>query len=269
VASRKRALELKHCVVTGGSRGIGLGISLELAKNEFFVHIFDVQDISENHVLIPDKNYEFHNIDLRNWDLVKDELNRLDKSSPIKAVVNNARGRGRGNLPEMETKESLKQEFDVSLIVPTLITQEMLHFARADQQMSRSVVNISSISAYLSGGEKCSYHIAKAGLLSMTRYMADVGGRYNLRVNSISPGFIVKEEHCKRFYSESNTEYRDLVYSTHPVRNVGKVKDVGSLVNFLLSDDANFITGQDIIVDGGLSIQDQWNLIYSSTLGQR
>lgn len=95
----------------------------------------------------------------------------------------------------------------------------------------------------------------------MTRYIAAEAGPYGVRVNSVIPGFIIKDEHQERYQRDDNQEFRDRVNSIHPVRKAGCADDVANAVAFLCSDAASFITGTELVVDGGMTIQDQWKTV--------
>ena len=106
--------------------------------------------------------------------------------------------------------------------------------------------------------EDAAYHVVKAGLASVSRYLAVYGGPHGVRVNTVVPGFIVQDEHQQRFSRGSNSDFRSRAEAIHPLRRVGTSDDVADAVAFLCSPAAKFITGQEIVVDGGLTVQDGW-----------
>lgn len=125
-----------------------------------------------------------------------------------------------------------------------------------------SIVNIGSIAAFMACHESPIYHVAKGGLLQMTRYLAVEAGPYGVRVNAVLPGFIVQDEHLTRYASANNERYREIAEFSHPLRRVGSAEDVSNAVLFLCSSGAHFISGQTVVVDGGLSIQEQSGLLF-------
>ena len=117
-----------------------------------------------------------------------------------------------------------------------------------------SIVVVSSVASRLIVDEQpLSYHVAKAGLNQLVRYYAVTLGRKHIRVNSVSPGTTLKEE-SKRFY-EQNNHIRDLYEQVTPLCRMGTSEDIANVISFLCSSKASFITGQDIVVDGGLSLR--------------
>ncbi|MBI3784136.1 MAG: SDR family oxidoreductase [Deltaproteobacteria bacterium] len=115
-----------------------------------------------------------------------------------------------------------------------------------------SIVNISSIAAALTHRTMTAYCASKAGLNMLTRCAADDLGEHNIRVNAVMPGLVDTELAAPLVYSpEATADYLRCM----PISRVGKPDDVGSIVAFLLSDDAGWITGQCIGVDGGHTLR--------------
>jgi NAD(P)-dependent dehydrogenase (short-subunit alcohol dehydrogenase family) len=135
-------------------------------------------------------------------------------------------------------------------------TRQMLDWAGEhldDQGCGKAVVVVSSIaSMYVASEQPVSYHMAKAAVTQMVRYYAVALGASGIRVNAISPGTIVKEE-AKTFYRDHpdlEQLYRDII----PLGRMGTADDVANLALFLLSERASFLTGQNIVLDGGVSL---------------
>ena len=98
-----------------------------------------------------------------------------------------------------------------------------------------------------------SYHVAKSGLIHMMRYYAVKLGPMGIRVNAVSFGAVVKQE-SKAFYAR-NAALKSLCRTITPLGRMGTAKDIVQVVDFLCSSKAAFVTGQNIVVDGGLSLQ--------------
>ena len=118
------------------------------------------------------------------------------------------------------------------------------------------VITISSVLAAFAGSESPGYHAAKAGIESLTRYLALELGPKGIRVNSVQMGWIIKDDQLARFNSEDNAEYRQSAVATHPLRRVGYATDLINTLLFLGSDRSSFITGQILCLDGGLTLQE-------------
>jgi NAD(P)-dependent dehydrogenase (short-subunit alcohol dehydrogenase family) len=259
----------KVALVTGSARGIGRSIAAGLGSSGAKVAIADIdfdsaaRTVRELRSAGVDAEPFF--VDLRESGaparLVEDVAERL---GTLNILVNNARGGARRG----EEKDT---EFDWE--VTSKVCLQAAHFAtKAALGVMKhggggAVVNISSVSAAFVSTESAAYHAAKAGLSHLTRYLAVTAGPFNVRVNSILPGFIVQDEHLERFYSVENQAFRSRAEKCHPSTRVGYSSDVTDAVIFLCSDAARFINGQNIAVDGGLNLRDSWALTSSLAEG--
>jgi len=136
--------------------------------------------------------------------------------------------------------------------------QVAIDYWRKTNYRQGRIVLLGSVAGRLIGLESPSYHIAKAGIAHLTKYLAVSAGEYGVRVNDVSPGFIVKDEHRARFEQPDNEEYRLAAARIHPVSRVGSSDDVAEAVLFLVSDKSSYITGHSLNIDGGTSVQEQW-----------
>ena len=178
----------------------------------------------------------------------------------IDVLVNNARAKDNA-LPLHETLENFTANVDIGLLAPLLASQSFVNHIKSTSSRHRQgsvIINISSIAASSVSKESASYHIIKAGLESLTRYLAVYAGDSGVRVNAIAPGFIVQDEHEKRFMSASNRDYKEMAESAHPLKTVGNSQDVANVSIFLASNASRFITGETISVSGGLNLRDNW-----------
>ena len=171
----------------------------------------------------------------------------------IDILINNAAIKNKNNIFQ-EDLSSWDSAMNVMLKAPFFLSQLVLKIMQ--KKNSGVIINIASISGRFVSLESPSYQIAKAGLIHMTRYFAKNAGNYGIRCNAIAPGFIVKDEHINMFLSQANKKYKKSCEKYHPMRNFGKSEDISKAVMFLCSNDANFINGETLYIDGGLTIQD-------------
>ena len=122
-----------------------------------------------------------------------------------------------------------------------------------------SVVNISSVHGLLGAEKMLVYETAKAAVLQATRQLACDYGPLGIRVNAVCPGNIVTAAIYERYWRD-NPEGRKLLEDQVPLRRDGRPEDIADAVAFLCSDEASFITGHALVVDGGLTIQIQEDL---------
>lgn len=170
--------------------------------------------------------------------------------SGLDVVVNNAGMLATENLDTL-TEERLDECMNVNLKSAFTVTKHAV--AHLEKSSGGNIVNVSSIAglrAYLGG---LAYKISKAAMDQMTRCTALDLARKKIRVNSVNPGVIETD-----LFAKSDLNHKavmDRAKKTHPLGRPGRVDEVAKAIAFLASDDASFITGQTLAIDGGRSIQ--------------
>jgi NAD(P)-dependent dehydrogenase (short-subunit alcohol dehydrogenase family) len=239
-----------HTLVVGGTKGIGRTLARRLAGEGHTVSVIGRST--------PAATDDEQRVALTFWSADTADSTALDRAlvdivrrhGPIGGMVLLQRFRGEGDDWMGEIATSLTA------------TRRLLDWAGAHLDAGaggKAVVVIGSIAASLVASEQpVSYHMAKAAVTQMVRYYAvSLGGR-GIRVNAISPGTTVKDE-SKAFYAghpDLEQLYRDII----PLGRMGTADDVADTAIFLLSDRASFLTGQNIVLDGGVSLQSHESL---------
>lgn len=253
----------KVALITGGARGIGANIALQLGHAGAKVWICDIDEDGARNLLEKMQgqgvSVDFIQSDLSRPDAPKKMIQQVVRESErIDILVNNAKAGARTSL-FTETPESWDYSFSVLMRLPFFASQEAIKNMK--ESGGGVIINIASVAATHACHESPAYHAAKAGVLQMTRYLAKQGGKFGVRVNCISPGFIVRDEHRERFESEGSEAYRSIANYVHPAGRVGSSDEVADVVMFLASDKSSFISGQNIVVDGGLTSQEPFDLV--------
>ena len=237
----------KVAVVTGGSGGIGLDVSKKLAKLKIKVLILDINkpNISKN------KFIYFEKVDLSNENEINQAINKfIKKEKRIDYIVNAA---GVLWFDKDLGLEKIKNDiwdkvFTINLKSMLIVIKKILPNMKKNK--FGSIVNISSIDA-LSGDDKPqeAYGASKAAMIRLSKSIAIQYANKNIRSNSILPG-PVDTPMQKRWKKNPNAKKN--LTKIIPLQRVGKPENIADTVLFLLSEQSSFITGTEIIVDGGL-----------------
>ena len=239
----------RTALITGGSGGIGLSIVKKLIKNKIKVIILDINTPSKKILL--NKFVEFIKIDLSDYKNLQLCLTELKKKyKKIEYVINAAGVLWFDKDVSLEKIEinTWDKVFSINLNSIVIVLQSIL--PQMKKNKFGSIVHISSIDA-LSGDNKPqdAYGSSKAALLRLSKSISIQFASKNIRSNSILPGPIETpmQERWKK-----NPESKKNLSNVIPLRRVGKPGDIANSTMFLLSDESSFITGTELIVDGGL-----------------
>ncbi len=230
----------KVIVISGAANGIGKGIAEACLAKGYEAVVADIDREAGKQI----KQVEFIETDVGNEaSVIKLKKHVESKYGQIEALINNAADANPNNTPLSDLSlEEWNQKINTNLSSVFLMSK---HFNEIIIDQG-SIVNISSIRAYLAEENTEAYMAAKAGVLGLTRALA-ASLKHRLRVNSISPGWIQNPR--------ISAEVTSQVESYHYSGRIGKFSDIANLALFLISDQASFITGQDLLVDGGASIR--------------
>lgn len=163
--------------------------------------------------------------------------------------MNNA-GFGNWKTIEERTVEEWDEVINVNLRAPYLMVKHLLPALKR----GAAVVNIASTRALMSEPKGEPYAASKGGLLSLTHALAISLGPRGIRVNAISPGWIEVSEYKKRSKRQV-PQLREVDHLQHPAGRVGKPEDVANAILFLCSAESSFITGTNLVVDGGMTVK--------------
>lgn len=241
---------MKYALVTGGSRGIGKAVCLKFAQMGIPVLInFHSNEVAANDVLncvqsIGGEAYLLQ-FDVASEQAVSDAIDRWEDEHPddyIAYVVNNA-GIRKDNLMFMMPEKDWHDVIDVTLNGFYYVTRKLLPKMMMRRHGGR-IINMASLSGLKGMPGQTNYSAAKAALIGATKALAQETASRNVTVNAIAPGFI-ESDMTKDLPQE---ELRKLV----PMNRFGRPEEVAALVGFLCSDDAGYITGEVININGGL-----------------
>lgn len=241
-------LKGKVIIVTGAGGLIGREVMTHLIQYDAQVISVDINEIEEKGSLFLKLNASVPNdIDI----LIKTVLEKFDK---IDGLVNLAYPRTSdwGTKFEEIPFESWQKNVDMQMNNVFYICQQCLEVMK--KQNSGSIVNIASIYGVVgndfslyeeyNGTSPAAYSAIKGGIVNFSRYLASYYGKYNIRVNCVSPGGILDRTNQHPSFVKRYSE-------KSPLKRLGNPKEIAPAISFLLSDDASFITGHNLMVDGG------------------
>ncbi|MCC5859682.1 MAG: SDR family oxidoreductase [Ectothiorhodospiraceae bacterium] len=237
-------------IVTGGASGIGFAVAERLAAEGGAVAIID-QDARKGRgaveaVVAAGGAASFFPADVSDYDRLGQAItDAVGEFGRLDALVNGAGVIARGNAAET-TVEEWRRVIDVDL--SSAFYAAKASAPRMTTYGGGSIVNIASLAAHR-GGVNVAYNSAKGGLVSLTRQLADELAPYGIRVNSVSPGFTATALNAELRRTGAEKSWSSRI----PLGRYAEPWEVAAACLFLLSSDAAYITGADLVVDGGLS----------------
>jgi len=187
--------------------------------------------------------------DQAGWELTVATV--VERFGKLDALVNNAGIAVLRAMDELETADWSRQ-IEVNLTSVYLGCRAALRQMRAQGQ-GGAIVNLSSVAAIVGVAGTAAYAASKGGIRSMSKVIALEGAPDGIRCNSIHPGMIATD--MMKVSVADNPEQHELLTAGIPLRRLGEPEDIGATILFLLSDDAKYVTGAEIVVDGGMTAQ--------------
>ena len=238
-------LKNKKVLITGGSRGIGYAI-----LKEFYLNNSEILTIGSNMINLEKVKKDFPKInikqlDLKNYENLKENFPKfIDELGGIDILINNA-GITKDNLTLRMKEEEWKDVIDVNLNSVFFMCQFAIKVMI--KKKTGSIVNITSVVGHTGNAGQANYAASKAGIVAMTKSLAREYSKKNIRLNCVSPGFIITD-----MTKNLKEEYQNELLKNIPINRLGSGKDVANAVIFLASDASSYITGETIHVNGGM-----------------
>ena len=242
-------LKDKTVFLTGAARGIGATCARHFVEQGAKVMLIDrdkngLQQLSEE-LNTTGENTLFAVVDITDAHAVAEAVKTVNETwGHVDVLVNNA-GITRDSLTAKMSSEDFDAVIAVNLKGPMICTQAVFPYMKA--QNSGVILNASSVSALGNVGQ-AKYAASKSGLIAMTKTWAMEFARYQIRVNAVGPGFTDTE-----MLRTIPAEVMEKIVSKVPLRRLAKPEEIAATYAFLASDQAAFITGQVLYVDGGLT----------------
>jgi NAD(P)-dependent dehydrogenase (short-subunit alcohol dehydrogenase family) len=249
-------LDDKVALVTGGGLGIGRATCLAMAREGAKVVVADIDDEAATNVVSEISRgggtAAFWHMDVTSEDEVRGVFAKVeDGFGRLDVLVNNAGISGVDKPTHEITVDEWEKVIAVNVTGVFLCSREALRIMR--RQGSGSIINLSSIYGIIGAPDLPPYHASKGAVRLMTKTDAMLYASDGIRVNSVHPGYIwtpLVEELGKR--SEEGVEaFRKQLDEAHPIGHVGEPEDIAWGIVYLASDQAKFVTGSELVIDGG------------------
>lgn len=235
---------MKTIIVTGGANGIGKAICEHLLSQGDRVIILDIDETNAKALCTKnDDRCLFIYADLTTTESVMDAFKEIDKYPfTVDVLINNA---GKGMVKPLTelTEKDIEEGYGLMLRSPLLMSREWVKRRKPDTVRYGRIINIASTRALMSEPNGEVYAMCKGGLVALTHALANSLQPYHIQVNCISPGWIVTKETVLSMED----------HHQHPSNRVGYPKDIVAAIDYLLKEDNEFINGQNIVIDGGIT----------------
>jgi NAD(P)-dependent dehydrogenase (short-subunit alcohol dehydrogenase family) len=252
-----RRVQDKVVIVTGGAAGLGEAASKLLAKEGAKVALTDIQDEAGKQVV---KEIESEGGTAKFWHLdtsKEEEVSEvfssvIDEYGSIDVLVNNAGIEGVNKPPHEITLEEWQEVMDVNVNGVFLCTKYAIPAMK--KAGKGSIINLSSIYGLVGAADAPPYHASKGAVRLMSKNDATFYAENDIRVNSVHPGFIwtsMVERFAEKQEGITVEEFREELAKAHPIGKVGEPDDIAYGILYLASDESKFVTGSELIIDGG------------------
>lgn len=235
----------KILLITGANSGIGYAATTNFLKKGFKVIALD-KNVNKLKTLL-NENLVVIQIDLIN-NLEIENLFKMFKEKKIypSALINAAGIREIVPVVDLSV-EDFRKVIEVNLIAPFVLSKEIIKIW-INLNIKGSIINIASVSGLIAEPERAAYVSSKHAILGLTKQLSVEFGKSMIRVNSISPG-VIRTELTEEYFE--NEDIKKTILNNQSLDFFGSPSNIVSCINYLLSDEANFITGSNFVIDGG------------------
>ena len=246
----------KTAIITGAGNGIGRASALLFAREGANLVLADVNDVSlrkvEEEIKSMTGNVVVRKTDVSSEDEIKGLISlALEKFNNIDIFVNNAGISGGLDTLEDQKTEEWQRIYEINVLGPVYATKHII--AHMKGRRCGSIINIASVAGLMSGAGGNAYSASKAALINFTKTSACEVGSFNVRINAICPGLIETGMTQPFFDWARSTGKENQLGKYCELKRAAAPEEVAWAILFLASDEASYITGQALAVDGGIT----------------
>jgi NAD(P)-dependent dehydrogenase (short-subunit alcohol dehydrogenase family) len=233
----------KVAFITGASGGIGNAVAKHFISKQYFVHGIDISEKSSN---FSDKDYQHHKINITDFKVLSEYFDKECFSLSDNVLVNCAGIREICSIADLSLSQ-WETIFAVN-VTATFVASKSFCQKLKENNLRGSVVNIASVSGLLGEPDRTAYVSSKHAVIGLTKQLSIEYGKSGIRVNAIAPG-VIRTQLTEQYYQDE--EQMKKIDSGQFIKHRGMPSDVAQAAYFLSSDQANFMTGSTLVIDGG------------------
>ncbi len=245
----------KVVVITGASGGIGKEVVRKFYENDYFLCLLDINEqllekVSEE-LNLGEKDYSKHSLDISSEEQVRETIKQIIEScGRIDALVNTAGICGRYDETVDYTFENFKRIYEINVFGTFLMMKYTLPHMKL--QHRGAIVNFGSVSGMTGYTFEIGYGSSKWAVIGMTKNVANEYGRFGIRANSVSPGWV--NTNMLKQSLENYAEFGDPSITLGPMGRTAEPAEIANGVYWLCSDEASYVNSANLLIDGGMML---------------
>ncbi len=240
------SLKNKNIIITGASGGIGNSIVEKLNQNGANILATGTRPEKLDELKLKFRNIKTIKFDISQHDKIEEFINNATEElgGSLDSIINNA-GITKDNLTIRMSLEEWSKVIDINLTSTFLMCKYSIK--KMLKNKSGKIINITSVVGHTGNAGQANYTASKAGIVAMSKSLAIEYAKKNININCISPGFI-----STAMTDKIDEKYKEAIIAKIPSNRLGKPEDIANAVNFLTSDQSDYINGETLHVNGGM-----------------
>lgn len=246
-------------LIIGAGSGIGKGLAERFVQSNEIVINADIGNKGSEIKFETHDNYSEIYIDVTKKETIENVISGVNQSlGRLDTIIYTAAPPRSDRKDFPENISSLQKEFEVLILGALWSVSSSMGLL--EKSNSASIILVGSILSSKVAHETIGYHVCKAGLVQAARYLAFNLGPKGIRVNVVSPGVVRREVSLSQVSFKQNSDFDKILKQITPMQRSATYDDIFNFIQFLVSEKASYITGEDFFISGGMSLSEQFNI---------